>query len=226
MCLTVVWPSSTSVNPTTIYWVNFCFCSSVFILSSLLFWLLQCLSWGWEESIENYLALGKLYDFFLPPGLIKHFLFFSESVQQSLERRFGRVGGAIPITPSESFQKRISVRFHLQCLLWSKQYIVVVVWQWQGASEKDIVHSGLDYSMERSAKVTNRLLRCKLIIWFQSFFSIFIGHHAYCDEIQLGYRLTQRCLCQFGREDLPNLPRGWLDLHISLFWYTVLLVWG
>ncbi|XP_022169159.1 glutamate dehydrogenase, mitochondrial [Myzus persicae] len=52
-----------------------------------------------------------------------------ESVQESLERRFGRVGGRIPVTPSESFQKRIS-----------------------GASEKDIVHSGLDYTMERSAR--------------------------------------------------------------------------
>lgn len=31
-----------------------------------------------------------------------------ESVQESLERRFGRVGGRIPVTPSESFQKRIS----------------------------------------------------------------------------------------------------------------------
>lgn len=55
----------------------------------------------------------------------------AESVQESLERRFGRVGGRIPVTPSESFQKRIS-----------------------GASEKDIVHSGLDYTMERSARVT------------------------------------------------------------------------
>lgn len=52
-----------------------------------------------------------------------------ESVQESLERRFGRVGGRIPVTPSESFQKKI-----------------------HGASEKDIVHSGLDYTMERSAK--------------------------------------------------------------------------
>jgi len=56
-----------------------------------------------------------------------------ESVQQSLERRFGRVGGQIPITPSSAFQERIS-----------------------GASEKDIVHSGLDYSMERSAKAIMR----------------------------------------------------------------------
>jgi hypothetical protein len=53
-------------------------------------------------------------------------------VQESLERRFGRVGGRIPVTPSDSFQKRIS-----------------------GASEKDIVHSGLDYTMERSARVSH-----------------------------------------------------------------------
>merc|ERR1711926_44053 len=51
-----------------------------------------------------------------------------QSVQDSLERRFGRVGGRIPVTPSSEFDKRMS-----------------------GASEKDIVHSGLDYSMERTA---------------------------------------------------------------------------
>jgi len=56
-----------------------------------------------------------------------------ESVQESLERRFGRVGGKIPIIPSQSFQERIS-----------------------GASEKDIVHSGLDYTMERSARAIMR----------------------------------------------------------------------
>jgi len=52
-----------------------------------------------------------------------------ESVQKSLEKRFGRVGGPIPITPSEEFNAKMS-----------------------GASEKDIVHSGLDYSMERTAR--------------------------------------------------------------------------
>merc|ERR1712020_250289 len=52
-----------------------------------------------------------------------------QSVQESLERRFGRVGGKIDVTPSSGFDRRMS-----------------------GASEKDIVHSGLDYSMERTAK--------------------------------------------------------------------------
>jgi glutamate dehydrogenase (NAD(P)+) len=52
-----------------------------------------------------------------------------QSVQDSLERRFGRVGGRIPVTPSDEFNRRMS-----------------------GASEKDIVHSGLDYSMERTAR--------------------------------------------------------------------------
>jgi len=52
-----------------------------------------------------------------------------QSVQNSLEKRFGRVGGPIPVTPSEEFDRRMS-----------------------GASEKDIVHSGLDYSMERTAR--------------------------------------------------------------------------
>merc|ERR1712061_556148 len=52
-----------------------------------------------------------------------------QSVQNSLETRFGRVGGAIPVTPSSEFDQRMS-----------------------GASEKDIVHSGLDYSMERTAR--------------------------------------------------------------------------
>jgi len=52
-----------------------------------------------------------------------------QSVQDSLERRFGKVGGGIPVLPNHEFNERMS-----------------------GASEKDIVHSGLDYSMERTAK--------------------------------------------------------------------------
>ena len=56
----------------------------------------------------------------------------TESVQKSLEAKFsGGRGGSIPIVPSTQFSARIA-----------------------GASEKDIVNSGLEYTMERSAKVS------------------------------------------------------------------------
>ncbi|KAJ6667790.1 hypothetical protein lerEdw1_016111 [Lerista edwardsae] len=51
------------------------------------------------------------------------------SVQHSLEKKFGEREGGIPIIPTPEFQARVS-----------------------GASEKDIVHSGLAYTMERSAR--------------------------------------------------------------------------
>ncbi|XP_063047126.1 glutamate dehydrogenase 1a [Engraulis encrasicolus] len=56
------------------------------------------------------------------------------SVQESLERKFGKHGGAIPVVPTSEFQHRIA-----------------------GASEKDIVHSGLAYTMERSARQIMRI---------------------------------------------------------------------
>ncbi|XP_050069281.1 glutamate dehydrogenase, mitochondrial isoform X3 [Anopheles maculipalpis] len=77
------------------------------------------------ERESNYHLLASIQQ------SLERFVFSDEekSVQRSLEARFGTVGGKIPIEASEAFKKRIS-----------------------GASEKDIVHSGLDYTMERSAR--------------------------------------------------------------------------
>ncbi|XP_055618894.1 glutamate dehydrogenase, mitochondrial isoform X1 [Toxorhynchites rutilus septentrionalis] len=75
------------------------------------------------ERESNYHLLASIQE------SLERYVDEDKSVQASLERRFGNVGGKIPVTPSEAFQKRIS-----------------------GASEKDIVHSGLDYTMERSAR--------------------------------------------------------------------------
>jgi len=36
----------------------------------------------------------------------------AESVQQSLEKKFGKAGGSIPITPSDLFEKRMGVSIH------------------------------------------------------------------------------------------------------------------
>jgi len=56
------------------------------------------------------------------------------SVQESIEQRLGSQFGKVPIVPSKDFEARIA-----------------------GASEQDVVHSGLEYTMERSSKQLMRM---------------------------------------------------------------------
>lgn len=50
---------------------------------------------------------AKLFD-----NVFKFFICCIESVQHSLEKKFGKAGGTIPITPSDRFERRMGVRFN------------------------------------------------------------------------------------------------------------------
>lgn len=78
------------------------------------------------ERDSNYHLLGKtniflpfLHNLFPSIKFQLHFLIFclftTESVQQSLERMFGKAGGSIPITPSAAFEEKMGVSYLSSC---------------------------------------------------------------------------------------------------------------
>ena len=63
-----------------------------------------------QKSLERKFDGDGIVAGFGRSGMISNlFQCFPESVQKSLERKFGRNGGKVPITPSEEFEKRIAV---------------------------------------------------------------------------------------------------------------------
>jgi glutamate dehydrogenase (NAD(P)+) len=91
-----------------------------------------------------------------------------ESVQGSLESKFGKMGGKIPIHPSDEFLKRMA-----------------------GASEKDIVHSGLEQTMEKAARaIMQTAMRYNL--------GLDIRTAAYVNAIEKIYRVYVSAGITFG----------------------------
>jgi hypothetical protein len=75
---------------------------------------------------------------------VQHF-----DVQDSLEKKFGKDIGEIPILPNKEFNSWMSGS---EAATFNKLSALLQNFLLSGASEKDIVNSGLQYSMEQAAK--------------------------------------------------------------------------
>ena len=113
---------------------------------------------------------------------------FAASVQQSIEEALGKEYGSVPVKPNKMFAERIA-----------------------GASEKDIVNSGLAYTMERSAAV-----RFIALAFNCSLHSTLAEHHSYGAQARAWSRYSHCRVPERNREDLPHILDCRLHLYLSV----------
>ena len=65
------------------------------------------------------------YDYFISSSICGSYenirFYYADSVQTSLEKKFGQYGGKIPIVPTDSFERKIAVSVRYYILLHSHE---------------------------------------------------------------------------------------------------------